>query len=201
MELGQVIRQRRADLGLSQAELAAAVGVDKRQIRRYEAGEQQPVLSVALAIADALHISISDLAGLPAQQRVDLSGRWWAAWQTFKDGEEFVRVQEVELRQRDLTIQLHPITRGVEAVQGGYLWRGELQLSDNQILMGSYMAEDGATRSKGNMFFVLHPHGINMTGSWTGLSYDGPILTGSGAMARSGAEAEKLVRNLMAKGG
>ncbi len=103
-----------------------------------------------------------------------VGGRWWAAWQTFKDGEEFVRVQEVELRQRDLTIQLHAITRGVEAVEGGYLWRAELQLSDNQILMGTYIADDDATRSKGTMFFVLHPHGINMTGSWTGLSYDGP---------------------------
>ncbi|WP_433078715.1 helix-turn-helix transcriptional regulator [Dactylosporangium sp. CA-052675] len=38
---------------MSQADLAAAAGVDKRQIRRYEAGEQQPVLSVAVAIANA----------------------------------------------------------------------------------------------------------------------------------------------------
>lgn len=201
MELGQIIRQRRAELGLSQVELAAAVGVDKRQIRRYEAGEQQPVLSVALAIADALDISISDLAGLPAQQRVDLSGHWWAAWQTFKDGEEFVRVQEVEFRQQDLTIQVHALTRGVDVAEGGYLWRGQLLLSDNQILMGTYVADDGPTRSKGTMIFQLHPHGMNMTGRWVGLSYDGPFVTGWGAMAREDSEAESLVRNQIAKGG
>jgi transcriptional regulator with XRE-family HTH domain len=38
---------------MSQAQLAAAAGVDTRQIRRYEAGEQQPLLPVAVAIADA----------------------------------------------------------------------------------------------------------------------------------------------------
>jgi transcriptional regulator with XRE-family HTH domain len=35
MDLAEVIRRRRAELGMSQADLAAAAGVDKRQIRRY----------------------------------------------------------------------------------------------------------------------------------------------------------------------
>ncbi len=58
----EVIRRRRTELGLSQADLGTAAGVDARQIRRYEAGQSQPVLSVAVAIADALGISISELA-------------------------------------------------------------------------------------------------------------------------------------------
>ena len=49
--MANVMRDRRAALGLSQADLAAAVGLDKRQIRRYEAGEAQPTLVVAKAIA------------------------------------------------------------------------------------------------------------------------------------------------------
>jgi len=61
MEMSEVIRRRRDELGMSQAELGAAAGVDARQIRRYEAGESQPVLSVAAAIADALRISINEL--------------------------------------------------------------------------------------------------------------------------------------------
>src|SRR6266511_192883 len=60
MEMSEVIRRRRDELGMSQAELGAAAGVDARQIRRYEAGESQPVLSVAAAIADALRISINE---------------------------------------------------------------------------------------------------------------------------------------------
>ena len=48
MELGDVIRQRRDQLGMSQAELARAAGIDARQIRRYESGEQQPSFTVAV---------------------------------------------------------------------------------------------------------------------------------------------------------
>ena len=62
MEMPQVIRRRRAELGMSQADLGAAAGVDARQIRRYEAGQSQPALSVAVAIADALGISLEELA-------------------------------------------------------------------------------------------------------------------------------------------
>jgi transcriptional regulator with XRE-family HTH domain len=61
MEMSEVIRQRRTELGMSQADLGVAAGVDARQIRRYEAGQSQPVLSVAAAIADALGISINEL--------------------------------------------------------------------------------------------------------------------------------------------
>jgi transcriptional regulator with XRE-family HTH domain len=62
MEMSEVIRRRRTELGMSQADLGAAAGVDARQIRRYESGQSQPVLSVAAAIADALGISINELA-------------------------------------------------------------------------------------------------------------------------------------------
>ena len=49
---------------MSQADLAAAAGVDARQIRRYEAGEQQPLLTAAAAIAAALEIPLAELAGM-----------------------------------------------------------------------------------------------------------------------------------------
>jgi transcriptional regulator with XRE-family HTH domain len=198
VEFSEVIRQRRTDLGLSQSDLAGAVGVDKRQIRRYEAGEQQPVLGIAVAIANALGISLSELAGLPSQQ-VDLGGRWWAAWQTFKEGEEVITCQEVNLHHQTQAIQVHAITRGIEVAEGGYLWRGELRIWDNEILMGWYAADDGATRSKGTMYFVLHPHGINMTGRWVGLSYDGAIVTGWAAMARNEDEAKGLIAELKSR--
>jgi transcriptional regulator with XRE-family HTH domain len=72
--MSDVIRQRRTDLGLSQSDLARAARVDARQIRRYEAGEQQPLLSVAVAIADALGVSISQLAGR-APNRITVTRR------------------------------------------------------------------------------------------------------------------------------
>jgi transcriptional regulator with XRE-family HTH domain len=151
-----VVRRRRAELGLSQADLAKAAGVDTRQIRRYEAGQQQPVLSVAVAIANALGISVSELAGTPSH-RVSLTGDWWTCWQTSRSGVEDIRTQPVHLDQHGELIQIEATARGRPVEEGGYLWRGELRLWDNEILMGWYAANDGSVRSKGTMYFVMHP--------------------------------------------
>jgi transcriptional regulator with XRE-family HTH domain len=200
MEMAEVLRRRRAELGMSQAELAAAAGVDRRQIRRYEAGEQQPVLSVAAAIANALKITVGELAGIPTH-RINLSGEWWASWQTFKDTEEVITLQEVRFRQEGELIDVDTVTRGISIEEGGYHWRGELRLWDNEILMGWYAALEGGVRSKGTMYFVLHPHGLKMSGRWVGLSYDGKIVTGWGAMAREEQEATKAIEDLKNQGG
>jgi hypothetical protein len=46
------------------------------------------------------------------------------------------------------------------------------------------------------MYFVLHPHGQQMTGRWARLSYDGKVVTGWGAMAHSEDEARGLRADL-----
>lgn len=196
MDMPEVIRRRRGELGLSQAQLATKAGVDTRQIRRYEAGEQQPVLSVAVAIASALEISVGELAGIPTH-RINLNGDWWASWQTSKDKQQVITAQEVRFSQQGELIQLQTTTRGLSVEDGGYHWRGELRLWDNEILMGWYAANDGSVRSKGTMYFVLHPHGVSMTGKWVGLSYDGKVMTGWGAMARTDDEVKELMRSLI----
>src|SRR2546430_13367950 len=94
----EVLRQRRAERGMSQRDLATAAGVDVRQIRRYEAGEQQPVLSVAVAIADALGISVAELAGKPSH-RIRLSRQWWSSWQTSRSSVEKIAFQQVQIKQ------------------------------------------------------------------------------------------------------
>jgi transcriptional regulator with XRE-family HTH domain len=196
MEMPEVIRTRRAQLGLSQTELATAAGVDRRQIRRYEAGEQQPALNVAVAIARALQISVNELAGQESQ-RADLTGDWWASWQTSKEEHEVITSQEVRARAlSDTTYELRTVTRGIDVAEGGYMWRGELRLWDNEVLMGWYVANEGAVRSKGTLYYVLHPHGIQLRGRWVGMSYDGPIQTGFAAMAHSEDEARQLIETL-----
>lgn len=60
---GEVIRRRREALGLSQRMLAALAGVSTRQVRRYEADEVDMRLDTAVAVAQALGISLSELAG------------------------------------------------------------------------------------------------------------------------------------------
>jgi transcriptional regulator with XRE-family HTH domain len=199
MDMPEVIRRRRAELGLSQADLARAANVDQRQIRRYEAGEQQPVLSVAVAIADALKISVGDLAGVPTH-RVQLGGEWWSAWQTFKGGAEIVTSQEVRIAQQADLLTVETITRGLPIEEGGYHWRGELRIWDNEALIGWYAANDKSVRSKGTMYFVLHTHGQQMTGRWVGMSYDGVVVTGWGSMAHSESDARALIDDLKRRG-
>jgi hypothetical protein len=41
-------------------------------------------------------------------------------------------------------IQIEATARGRPVEEGGYLWRGELRLWDNEILMGWYAASDGS---------------------------------------------------------
>ena len=88
-------------------------------------------------------------------------------------------------------------TRGTQALEdGGYLWRGAMRLWDNEVLMGWYVATEGAVRSKGVMYFVLHQQGAQATGRWVGTSYDGPIVTGLGAMTRDEDTVTKLMNQL-----
>ena len=126
MDMAEVIRRRRAELGLSQADLAKAAGVDTRQIRRCEAGQQQPVLSVAVAIAKALGISSASSLGTkppgqPHRGLVDLLA-------DLQGGIEDIRTQPVHLDQHDELIQIEATARGRPVEEGGYLWRGELRL-------------------------------------------------------------------------
>lgn len=195
MEMSEVIRRRRDELGLSQAALAKVAGVDTRQIRRYEAGQQQPLLPVAVSIANALDISLAELAGAPTH-RVNLTGHWWTSWQTSKDQDEIITAQEVRIEQQAALLHIVTTTRGIAVEEGGYMWRGELRLWDNEILMGWYAADEGSVRSKGTMYFVLHPHGISARGRWVGLSYDGKIMTGWGGLGRSEQEARAVVEEL-----
>lgn len=198
--MSEVMRERRAALGMSQGDLAEAVGVDTRQIRRYEAGNQQPLLTVALAIADALGISASELAGRPTG-RVNLTGDWWASWQTFREGIEKVATQPVYLRQEGELIHIAAQRRGLSAQQGGYLWTGELRLWDNEVLTGWYAANDGSIRSKGTMYLVLHPHGEHMAGRWVGLGYDDKIMSGWGSMGISEETSEAAMSRLIEERG
>lgn len=196
MSLGEVMRRRRIELGLSQADVAAAAGVDKRQVRRYEVDEQQPVLSVAVAIAAVLRLDLSELAGA-SPPSTGLSGVWWSAWQTSKDGEGMVTSQEVRLDRHGDQVLIVALSRGnVTPEEGGYLWRGELRLWDNEILMGWYAVEDGAVRSKGTLYLVIHPHGRQMIGRWVGLAHDGKLVTGFAALAQTDGGARDLVGHL-----
>lgn len=143
---------------------------------------------------DALTASAN--ASITASPKVDLSGEWWASWQTFRNGVEKIATQQVECKQIGELVQVATITRGLTSDEGGYHWNGLLRLWDSEILIGWYSANEGSVRSKGTLYFTLHPHGLQMGGRWVGLGYDDNIMTGWGSMAKTRENAEIVIAQL-----
>jgi transcriptional regulator with XRE-family HTH domain len=61
--IGARVRLRRKDIGLSQSELAQAVGVRFQQIQKYELGINRISFSRLIGICQALKCSFADLMG------------------------------------------------------------------------------------------------------------------------------------------
>ena len=149
---------------------------------------------------EPLLVSLLSLGDDPVPMHMDLSGDWWAGWQSSRDHDAVLAVQPVQFRQRGEEIRMKAIRRGRPIAEGGYLWRGEMRLWDDEVVMGWYAADDGSVRSKGTVYFVLHPQGQRMTGRWVGLSWDGDTVTGLAAMARTENDARAVLAELVEGG-
>ena len=173
---GDVIRRRCEELGLTQTELADRVGVHVRQIRRYERGEQQPVLGVAAKLAATLGVSLDELAGAADGP---LDGDWWSARQIEVDGRMLIATVPVTLRRRGDAITVE-----------GRGWRGELRVwEDGRTLTGWY----GGTGAPGTMFFALDEPRSSASGRW--VTQAG---TGLAALARTREDAAAVIAGLTA---
>lgn len=125
-------------MGLSQAELAKMAGTDARQIRRYEAGDVQPSLAQAKAIARALEVSLDVLAG--SVQTLEIQGDWWMAWRPHRDPSDLI-VQPVEIRPRGLDLEL--VCRGEHVNTSTFPegWRVSLRLAGETGYIGWYTSD------------------------------------------------------------
>jgi hypothetical protein len=47
------------------------------------------------------------------------------------------------------------------------------------------------------MYFVLYPPGLNMSGRWAGLGFDGRIMSGWASMGQTRGEPEKAMAGLI----
>jgi HTH-type transcriptional regulator/antitoxin HipB len=57
-ELGEAVRLRRAELGISQTELGRRAGMTQSAVARFEAGGTVPTLPLLDRLADALGLSL-----------------------------------------------------------------------------------------------------------------------------------------------
>lgn len=70
MTISQRLVLCRSGRRVTQKEVAAAVGISERAYQRYEAEEREPLLSIAVLLADYFDVSLDFLVG-----RSDESGR------------------------------------------------------------------------------------------------------------------------------
>jgi transcriptional regulator with XRE-family HTH domain len=64
MEIGSLLKQLRLDAGLTQKELANALGIAQSTIVWYEKNEREPMLSIIMLYAKYFNVSIDYLAGI-----------------------------------------------------------------------------------------------------------------------------------------
>ena len=194
MGLSDVMRARRHALGMSQTRLAEIVGVTSRQIARYEAEEQQPVLSVAAAIAAALEVPLADLAG-EVKPVADLAGTWWTGWQNVGGKTHHASVEELHVAQHEQTVRLIA-EHGSPIDQGRSEWRCDLHLWHNQVLIGWFHGPEETVESKGTVYFALDAEATSATGRWVGVDRDGIVVSGVASLARSPEQARQIVADL-----
>ena len=77
--IGKAVRERRESVGMTQAALAAAIGVTFQQVQKYEQGRNRVATSKLVLMADALKCEPSELLGEEGDGAPG-SGRLIRAW-------------------------------------------------------------------------------------------------------------------------
>lgn len=71
MQFPQHLKDLRKTHNITQAQLANAIGVTDRACRRYESGENEPTLSVLIAMAKFFNVSIDYLVGCTDNPKIN----------------------------------------------------------------------------------------------------------------------------------
>jgi transcriptional regulator with XRE-family HTH domain len=191
-KVGPIIKQRRRALGLGQLELGDRVGVTEEQVRRWESSRQEPAATNCRRLARALNLTLDELFGV-VPIGLDLSGQWYAAWDTTRHGERVVDRHTITAR--------HTGGAFVFAADGDYLWSGDLHMVDGS-LMGSYLSTERDHFYRGTLYFPLIAEDYSaVIGRWTGTWADGPLGDGYGVLARDEDRAGRLMDRVLAHEG
>lgn len=201
MRTSEIIRSRRQALGLSQADLAASVGLEVRQIGRYESGASLPSLQAGRAIAERLGITLDELAG----GGENLSGTWWSCWQGLDSAELAVEVnllhrgQRLEMTSRSPGEPAEAEPRNGDPVRspsGQTRISGELRVLPDAML-GWYVLE-GHSSSKGTLTLEQCDQGF--VGVWLTVNLTDGFRDGYIALARSREAAHHIVAEYLQRG-
>lgn len=188
--ISENMRTRREAIGLPKSTLARILGVDPKQIDRWEKVNTPPADMIP-NIATALGFSISELYGV-TRVGLDLSGEWHAVWQTTRDGIETLNRHVLNARHAGEFVYLD--------ADGDYDWRADFRIQGS-VLKGMYQAVDEGRNESGVMFMTLNHHGSSTAiGRWTGTWADGICGDGFGVIARDSERADQMMKILLESG-
>ncbi len=204
---GKLIRKIRDSVGLTQDRFSDSLHLSRSVIANAETGrdisrtlvgrleniypsseEQTKEIRKLLLSKNLLSKTVStadeadqegDMFGRRASSSKNLEGIWYALWESTADHQEVVNSEEVSiLTTLRGVVVLQNKSISPENPEGGYLWRAEGRLYDNQHYLGTYLPKAPEVRSKGCLYLVLHPSGKYLNGQWIGCNYDGEWARG-----------------------
>ncbi len=130
---------------------------------------------------------------------IDVTGLWYAAWQTSIENEEKLNVEQVLMKQRGQTVRIHNLEKAAKS-DGGYFWDGQMQFLQGRSLMGWYFARhDENNSSRGIMYFTYFSQKRVFYGKWVGASYDGELQTGMAVISDDRNRALQQLQQLLVR--
>lgn len=131
---------------------------------------------------------------------VNVSGEWYAAWQTSVRGVEILNSEQLTIKQRGKMVFIENCERAPENPDGGYLWHSKLQFYQGRNLMGWYFPKkEENNTSKGIMFMTFFSPRKLFLGKWSGCGYDGELENGFLVFAKTRELAKQQLEELVKK--
>jgi len=110
---------------------------------------------------------------------IDVTGQWYAAWQTSVDGQQNLNTEQVEMNQKGKIIRIFNMEIAPDNPKGGYLWEGQLQFFQGRSVMGWYFPKRGQNNASRGILYMTHISQKKIfIGKWVGTAYDGELLSG-----------------------
>jgi hypothetical protein len=77
------------------------------------------------------------------KEKIDLSGKWYAVWQTTVEGKENINTELLQIKQKGNKVIIENIEKSPENKLGGYLWRvGSVHFMITNILLAIISREN-----------------------------------------------------------
>lgn len=93
---------------------------------------------------------------LEDNDNIDVSGEWYAAWQTSVDGEELINTEHLQIKQKGKTIRMWNTERSPENPKAGYLWDGQMQFLQGRNVMGWYFPRKGENNTSKGILYMTY---------------------------------------------